>query len=129
MTNSKLTIESEDRLLGLIDKFTSKKAEEKNEFSIDDGLSDIYFYEDVNFDFLSESRLKEFIDKFDPNEMTVPLWNKIRKCFTFSMKEPEQKPSKSNEREGNGFYRHIQIKQYAENIVVGGCDDNHQRQV
>ena len=93
MRNAKLTIESEDWLLDLIDKFMSKDKEdeeEKCEFSMDGGLSDIYFYEEVNFDFLSESRLKEFIDRFNPNEMTVPLWNKIRKCFYFSTKEPRQ---------------------------------------
>ena len=56
--------------------------------------------------------------------MTVPLWNKIRKCFYFSTKDSRQKSSKSNEREGNGFYRHIQ--RYAENIVVGGWDDDRQ---
>ena len=92
LTNAKLTIESEDWLLDLIDKFMSKQKEkeEKCQLSMDNGLSDIYFYEEVNFDFLSEDKLKEFIDKFNPNEMTVPLWNKIRKCFYFSTKEPRQ---------------------------------------
>ena len=126
MRNAKLTIESEDWLLDLIDKSTSKKEEEeeKCQFSMNDGLSDTYFYEEVNFDFLSESKLKEFIDRFNPNEMTVSLWDKIRKCFYFCMKESQQKSSKTNEREGNGFYRHIQ--QYAENVVVGGYDEDHQ---
>ncbi|KAK8871253.1 hypothetical protein M9Y10_006969 [Tritrichomonas musculus] len=69
LRNPKLTIESEDWLLDLIDKFTSKE-KEKCQFSMDDGLSDIYFYEEVNYDFLSEDKLKEFIEKFNPNEMT-----------------------------------------------------------
>lgn len=38
------------KLLDLIDKFTSKKDEEekKCQFSMNGGLSDIYFYEEVN---------------------------------------------------------------------------------
>ena len=125
LRNAKLTIESEDWLLDLIYKFISKEEKQKCQFSMDDGLTDTYFYEEVNFDFLSEEKLKEFIEKFDPNEMTVPLWNKVRKCFYFSMRESRQKSSKpSNKREGNGFYRHTQ--RCAENIVVGGRDDYSQ---
>ncbi|KAK8849871.1 hypothetical protein M9Y10_018458 [Tritrichomonas musculus] len=70
LKNAKLKIESEDWLLDLIDKFASKKEEEEKErckFSMDDGFSDIYFYEEVNFDFLSEPKLKDFIDRFNPN--------------------------------------------------------------
>ncbi|KAK8872177.1 hypothetical protein M9Y10_007940 [Tritrichomonas musculus] len=74
LTNSKLTIESEDWLLDLIDKFTSKEEKEESwQSSMNDGLSDIYFYEEVNFDFLSENKLREFIEKVDPNEMTAPV--------------------------------------------------------
>ncbi|KAK8837316.1 hypothetical protein M9Y10_036748 [Tritrichomonas musculus] len=62
LTNARLMIESEDWLLDLIDKFTSKE-KEKCQFSLDDGLSDINFYEEVNFDFLSEDKLEEFIEK------------------------------------------------------------------
>ena len=40
------------------------------------------------------------------------------------MKESLQESPKSNEREGNGFYRHTQ--RYAENIVVGGYDEYYQ---
>ena len=126
LTNSKLTIESEDWLLDLIDKFTSKEKEEeeKCQFSMNDGLSDIYFYEEVNFDFLSEDKLKEFIEKVDPNEITAPLWDKIKRCFYFSMKESPQISFESSKREGNGFYRHT--KRYAKNIVVGGDDEYRQ---
>ena len=132
LKNAKLTVESEDWLLGLIDKFMIKKEEEDREkeegeceFAVSGGLSDVYFYEEVNFDFLSEDRLKEFIGRLDPSEMTVPLWDKIKKCFYFSMRESRQASSKPpTKREGNGFYRHIQ--RYAENIVVGGYDEYRQ---
>ena len=116
MRNDKLTIDSEDWLLDVIDKFMSKGEKENS-----DGLSDVYFYEEINFDFLSEDKLKEFIEKVNPNEMTASLWNKIKKCFYFNMKTSHQKSSESNKRDGNGFYRHR--IHYAKSVVVGGWDE------
>ena len=122
LTNDNLTIESEDWLLDLIDKFVSKET-----IKSEDGLSDSYFYEEVNFDFLSEDKKKEFIEKVDPNELTGPLWHKIKRCYFYKKKEsPPQKTFKeSNKREGNGFYR--QNKKYARIIIVGG--DDHYNQI
>ena len=119
LTNDKLTIESEDSLLDVIEEFTNKEKRQKSINSSDDFLSDIYFYEEVNFDFLSEAKLKEFIEKVNPNEISSSLWDKIKKCFYVYMKR--QNSPESAKREGNGFYRHR--IQYAKNIVVGGLDN------
>lgn len=99
LMNDKLTIDSEDSLLDLIEEFMNKEETEEPNSSTKDFLRDIYFYEEVNFDFLSETKLKEFIEKFDMNEMTVPLWNKIKKCF--GMHTSAHKTSAfSNKRDG-----------------------------
>lgn len=86
-------IESEDWLLGLIDKFISKKKKEKFQFSMDEGLSGSYLYEEINFDFLNEDRLKGFIGKLNTNEMACSLCDKTKNCFYFNMKESQQKSS------------------------------------
>lgn len=116
-------IESEDSLLDLIEKFTNNEETQKSDISIENSLSDIDFYEKVNFDFLSEDKLREFIEKVDPNKITTPLWSKIKKCFYVYMKE-QAKPPESGKRDGNGFYHHI--KKSAKSIVVAGCNNDHQ---
>lgn len=74
--NDKLTISNEDQLLDMINKyFCSEEETNENDVNIND------FYEEINFNFLSESKFKEFIEKFDANEMTKSLWNKFKQCF------------------------------------------------
>ena len=125
LKNDKLTIDSEDWLLNLIDEFIAKEEKNKIDCSSDDGLSEIDFYEEVNFNFLSDEKFREFIEKVDPNELTSPLWSKIKKCFSIYKKDPPPKPP--IKRDGNGFYRQKgENKRYAQNIVACGYDKYRQ---
>lgn len=89
LKSKKLTIESEDSLLDLIDQFfNNKENQEQNEkeFKNDHFLSKTDFYEEVDFDFLSENKFKEFIESFKSSEMTESLWSKFKKCFYVNKK-------------------------------------------
>lgn len=59
LKNDKLTIDSE--------KYMAKEETQKIDCSSNDGLSEIDFYEEVNFDFLSDEKFREFIEKVVPN--------------------------------------------------------------
>lgn len=76
ITNESLTIESEDSLFDfIIQLFNNHEKEEKAEINL------ISFLEQVHFENLSEEKLSRFLDNFNPNEMTVALWSKLRPCI------------------------------------------------
>lgn len=87
--NKFLMIENEDSLLELINEFFDKNTKlDKND--IEPKLSIIDFYEEIDFDFLSEDKFKEFIENFDPNEITTSLWLKLKRCFYVNKNLPKE---------------------------------------
>lgn len=84
--NDSLKVKSEDSLFELIDEYFSNNQNEDEETS----LNEIDFYEHLKFEFLSENKFKEFIDKFDANEMTTILWQQIKKCFYIYKKSSDE---------------------------------------
>lgn len=89
--NGEIVIESEDRLLELIDKFYSKMKEEEEEETETEPKRGMHryermrskseMYEEIEFGNLSSNKFKEFVDNFDINEMSQNLWNKLKKYF------------------------------------------------
>lgn len=61
-------------------------------------LSKIDFYEEVQFEFLSDNQFKEFIDQFESNEMTGTLWNKLKGCFYVYRNSSEEEELKYHHR-------------------------------
>ncbi|KAK8887933.1 hypothetical protein M9Y10_038992 [Tritrichomonas musculus] len=88
--NDELKIESEDSLLELIESFFSEPRYVNDEKEKEVKLSEIDFCEELRFEFLTEEKFKEFIDKFDVNEMTADLWRKLKKCFYFNKNLPNE---------------------------------------
>ena len=71
-----LKIDSEDSLFDFIKLiFQDDMSDEK------DGLDIISFYEQIEFTLLSESKLCEFFDDFDINQITNGLWSKFLPCI------------------------------------------------
>ena len=65
---------SEDSLLDFIDQLF--QSIEKVDYS-----EKVLFYELVEFSSLSEGRFNDFVEKIEEEEMTIQLWNKLKKCF------------------------------------------------
>ena len=96
----KLTISNEDQLLDMINKyFCSEEETNENDMNIND------FYEEINFNFLSESKFKEFVEKFDANEMTKSLWNKLKQCFYIY-----KNSTKCDEKNNHRYKQNIKIE-------------------
>ena len=76
ISNESLTIESEDSLFDFINQlFNNQEKEENPEIDF------ITFLEQIYFENLSEEKLSSFLDNFNPNDMTVALWSKLRSCI------------------------------------------------
>ena len=73
ISNEKLKIESEDSLFEIIEK--KFQTNEKDEYDV------ISFYEQINFEGLSENKFNEFIENFDTKQMSNKLWTKLCRCF------------------------------------------------
>lgn len=79
ISNKHLKIESEDSLFDIIqNKFTNQSE------NSEDCIDIISFYEEIDFSGLSESKFRDFLNKFDFNEMTGLIWAKLRQCFHFT---------------------------------------------
>lgn len=72
ISNEKLQLKDEDSLLDFIDKLFDQN---------DDEITKTIFYENVEFKSLSEEKMKQFIFKFNANEMATNLWQKLIECF------------------------------------------------
>lgn len=85
ISNEELTIENEDKLYDLIESFLFRHEGETDETDETDGskseMNKIDFYEQIEFQFLSEDKFNEFIENFDINDITSDLWRKFKKCF------------------------------------------------
>ncbi|KAK8835519.1 hypothetical protein M9Y10_044361 [Tritrichomonas musculus] len=80
ISNKHLKIESEDSLFEFIDEIFEGTNEEsqksdKNELTIYD------FYELIEFVGLSDEKFREFVTRFDPTQMTNPLWGTLCNRF------------------------------------------------
>ena len=93
VSNSNLKIESEDSLFDFITHLFDIKGKEQHE-----EIDIISFYEEILFDQLSESKFKDFIDRFSGSDMTDKLFKKLSKCFYVNMKD-----SSSNEDAKNRY--------------------------
>lgn len=77
--NRHLKIESEDSLFDIIQNIFTNQSENS-----EDCIDIISFYEEIDFSGLSESKFRDFLNKFDFNEMTGLIWAKLRQCFHFT---------------------------------------------
>lgn len=75
--NPSLRLRNEDSLLDFINKIFSNK-QSKNKVK---GATILDFYETIEFNALSENKFKEFIEKFEPSEISNTLWYKLTDCF------------------------------------------------
>lgn len=74
-------------------------------------ISIIDFYEEIDFEFLSDEVFKQFIENFDINEMTRNLFSKIKKCFSIY---------KNSDKTENDHHHYKSIGPIYK-IVVGGA--------
>ena len=75
ISNESLTIESEDSLFNFINQLFNNNNEKNPEIDL------ITFLEQIYYENLSDQILSQFLDNFNPNEMTVALWSKLRPCI------------------------------------------------
>ena len=75
ISHPKLKIDSEDSLFDIIIEIIERKKENEEE------IDDVLFLEQIEFKGLSEERLRIFVDLFDVNEMSNPLWRKLSECL------------------------------------------------
>lgn len=80
LSSSQLKLLNEDSLLDFINQLFSI---EQNKNDDGDGLNKTAFYELVDFSELSDQKFKEFIDAFNPSELSVALWQKLSKMMAF----------------------------------------------
>ncbi|KAK8848292.1 hypothetical protein M9Y10_019352 [Tritrichomonas musculus] len=99
ISNEFLQIETEDSLFDFIIQFFNDKKENQEKVSNNESKIDlISFYEQINFENLSEQKIEQFLDTFDPNEMSTALWNKLRPCIHESPnRKKNQRETKKHE--------------------------------
>lgn len=93
ITNDELTIKNEDSFFDLINEFLDKKEEEEENDQTEGQLRKIDFYEQIEFQFLSENKFREFVDNLDINEITTDLWRQLKKCFFYDKSFVDEKSS------------------------------------
>lgn len=77
ISSDKLKLESEDSLYDFIESIF----EDKSDMTIYD------FYESIELNALSESKFREFVSKFDYNELSSCQWTNFQSCFYMNNRE------------------------------------------
>lgn len=94
--NQNLQIKSEDWLFDFINEIFTNKDDENEDLLVS-------FYEQIEFDHLSENKFEEFLNIFSPTKMTFELWKKLKCCF-YTRKNQVSSETTQNRYSQKGIY-------------------------
>lgn len=107
ISNERLVIESEDKLFDFITDLFKEEEDKEDDYNL------ISFYELIEFSELTENKFNQFLNSFNPNEITNSIWRKLNKCFYFNMcslvKKKNEKPLSDSQ---NRYYYILQTAKF-----------------
>lgn len=92
ISSDQLKLKNEDSLLDFINQIFSVNENDNG----DSGLNKTAFYELIDFSELSENKFKEFVDNFNPSELSTALWQKLALMMTLGKNAPNSKKKNPN---------------------------------
>ena len=84
ISNENIKIDNEDSLFEFIKQIFNEEDINESDISI------LTFYEQLDFRSLSEEKFREFIQIFNPSEITNELWEKLCYCFYVNTQDESQ---------------------------------------